>query len=87
MLGTLSISLSCHISEKSTLGKGQFSVRELGQFQSILQIPVKLLSLLTTLELIWTAEDPIYLSVKSKIKKIQNPSKSTFSVEGYAVFC
>ena len=80
MLGTRSISLSCQISEKPTSGKGQFSVRALGQFQSIFQIPVKLLSLLTALGLIWTAQDPIYLSMKSEIRKTQNPSRSIFSV-------
>ena len=46
-------------------------MRALGQFQSIFQIPVKLLSLLTVLGFIWTAQDPIYLSVKSEIRKLK----------------
>ena len=82
MLRTRSISLSCQISEKPTSGKGQFSVRALGQFQFIFQIPVKLLSLLTTLGLIWIAQDPLYPSMKSEIRKTQNPSRSIFSVGG-----
>ena len=39
MLGIQSISLSCQILEKPTSGKGQFSVRALGQFQSIFSDP------------------------------------------------
>ena len=86
MLGTRFVSLSCHISEKPSSEKGQFSVRALGQFQSIFQIPVKLLSLLTALGLIWTSQDLIYPSVKSKIRKTQNPSRAIFQWGGYAIF-
>ena len=86
MLGTWSIRLSCQISKKPISGKGQFSVRALGQFQSIFHIPIKLLSLLIA-GLIWTSQDPIYPSVKSEIRKTQNPSRSIFSVGGYVVFC
>ena len=61
-------------------------MRALGQFQSIFQISVKMLSLLTALGLIWTTQDLIYPSMKSEIRKTQNPSRSIFLVGGYAVF-
>ena len=78
MLRTRSISRSRQISEKPTSEKGQFSVRALGQFQSIFQILVKLLSLLAALGLIWTAQYPIYPSLKSEIRKTQNPAGQFF---------